>query len=457
MKKKNFWAIMSTLLLIILISILIPSSVIAQGPAADTRRALSTFEQVFRYIEKNYVEEIDPEVLLEGALTGLFESLDDPHSAYLAERALRSLGDTTEGQFGGVGMYIEKDAAEEGKDAFIRVIAPIQDTPSARLGVRSNDLIVDIAGESTADFTIDEAVNALRGEIGTSVEVKIRRGTREFALSITRTAIEVPTIRYGTVPNSTIGYIRITQFTPFTADRIEEAINEFEATRYKALIVDVRQNPGGLLSSVVDVSGLFLDGGLIVGTSGRNKIENRMYNATKGTKVPTDTPMVVLIDAGSASASEILAGALGDRDRAVLIGQTSFGKGSVQQIRRAGDGAFRLTMSTYYTPSGNYIDKIGIIPDILSEMAELTEDQALAVTELLSARGIEKFVQNRTQIPQQEIDRFVAETARATSLEKNVLEKLVRDEVSRANNIIPVFDLEFDTVLRHAIDYLQSS
>lgn len=445
---------MSTVLLAILISILIPGAVIAQGPSIESRRALSTFSRVFRYVEDNYVEEVDPQVLLEGALAGLFESLDDPHSAYLSATSFRGLTDTTEGRFGGVGLYIQKQVAEDGGDAFIEVVAPIEGTPSDKLGLRSNDLIIEIEDKSTADFTIDDAVDMLRGQVGSAVKVRIRRGSSEFPLSIVRASIEIPTARHAIIPDSGIGYIRIIQFTPFTAARVEDAIEEFTDSGYEALIVDVRQNPGGLLSSVVDVSSLFLDGGLVVGTSGRNPLENRMHNATSGSIVSQSIPIAVLIDKGSASASEIFAGALGDRNRAVIIGQISFGKGSVQQIKQAGSGAFRLTMSRYYTPDGNYIDKIGIIPDIISEPDELTEEQTADITMLLSDRRVEKFVNNRPQVNTTEIDRFIAEIVNTTSLTGTIVSRLVRSELLSVNNVTPVFDLEFDMMLQRAIEHL---
>lgn len=462
MKKNKLRIIVPTILVVVLallaLTLLIPGAVTAQGRMSlKSQRALSTFSEVFQYIERNYVDEVDPQVLLEGALAGLFESLDDPHSAYLSDVSIRDLSDTTEGKFGGVGLYIQKQIAEGEEAAFIEVIAPIEGTPSSRLGIRSKDLIIEIDGESTADFTIDDAVGVLRGRVGTPAQVLIRRKTREFPISITRASIEIPTIRHGLVPSSSIGYIRIIQFTPFTADRVADAIKEFANANYQSLIVDVRQNPGGLLSSVIDVSNLFLDGGLIVGTSGRNAIENNAHNAKAGALVEKDISIIVLIDSGSASASEIFAGALGDRDRAVIMGQTSFGKGSVQQIREAGEGAFRLTTSRYYTPDGNYIDNIGIVPDIASEAEEFTEEQEADLTIILSKGRVEKFVNDRAKVSEQEVSRFIAEIVSATSLRNHTIEKLVRDEILRVNNITPVFDIEFDAVLRQAIEYLVSN
>ena len=456
MKNNNFWMITSAVLLAILISILVPGAVTAQNPS-ETNRALLTFERIFRYIENNYVDEVDPQTLLEGALSGLFDSLDDPHSTYLTDVDMRGLNDTTSGEFGGVGMYITKDTVPEGEDAFIRIIAPIEDTPSDRLGIQSNDLITKIEGEATQDFTIDDAVNRLRGPVGEDVEVEIRRGTYEFVISITRAVIMVPTIRYALIPNSSIGYIRIIQFTPFTVERVQDTIAEFKAAQYQKLIVDVRQNPGGLLSSVVDVSDLFLSGGTIVGTSGRNQLENRVFNAKNNTVVSSDIQVVVLIDQGSASASEIFAGALGDRERATIIGQQSYGKGSVQQVHQVENGAFRLTMSKYYTPSGTYIDKVGIIPDILAESETLTEEQTADITELLSKRRIQNFVDGRQEISDRETNRFITEIVDSTSLDSRTIGKLVRDEVLRSNNTRAIFDLEYDQVLQEAIRHLEKS
>ena len=447
-----------------LVAVLVPGNVIAQGSQFETERALTKFARVFRFIKGNYVDDIDADVLLEGALEGLLDSLDDPNSGYIKDEALRRLEDTTSGSFGGVGMYISKQPDnEDGQAGYIEVIAPIEDTPADRLGVRAKDVIVEIDGTDTVDMTIDDAVNALRGPPGTSVDVRFARGASRFNIDIVRTVIQVPVVRWGYIgpdegesSGGGIGYIRIIQFTPFTHQNMLEAIREFEAAGYSGLIVDVRQNPGGLLSAAVDVSGLFLDGGLVVGTTGRNDAEVRRYNANRGKAVEDDIELVVLVDAGSASASEIFAGAMKDYDRGVIIGEKTFGKGSVQQIRPVDPGAFRLTMSLYYTPSGTYIDDVGIIPDIIAAPPELTEEQTNDLAEILRDRVVEGFIDNRTDINPNEIDRFVAEQIAQGSLTEAQLRKLIKDEQSRVRNVVLPYDLEYDLVLQKGVQHLRS-
>ena len=460
-KKTSFLVVISTVFFVLLVAVLIPCSAIAQGSGAKTQQALADFSRVFRFIQDNYVEEIDPDVLLEGALEGLLNSLDDPHSSYIRAEGLRSLQDTTSGEFGGVGMYISKrqrteDGDENGDAPYIEVVSPIADTPADRLGVRANDLIVEIDGQDTIEMSIDDAVNALRGTPGSRVEVRILRGTYTFDLEIMREIIEIPSIRSAYIDEHNIGYIRIIQFTPFAYESMTESINGFATEGYQSLIIDVRQNPGGLLSSAVDVASLFLDGKFIVGTSGRNQDEIRRYTSVSGRAIPDSIDIIVLIDEGTASASEILAGALKDHERATLIGEKTFGKGSVQQVRTVDPGAFRLTMSLYYTPQGSYIDEVGIIPDIIVEDDEFNDEQAMDYTDLLRERVVEKFVNGRQTISEDEIQAFITERLNTTTLTERHLRKLVKDEILRAQNILPVFDLEYDTVLQRAVEYISS-
>ena len=457
MKKNNFWIATTLVLLVVLIAVCLPGDALAQG--TTTQEALALFAQVFRFVENNYVDEIDPQLLLDGALKGLLDSLEDPHSAFLNNLALRDLDDTTSGKFGGVGMYISKpdnsEEEEEEGELYIEIIAPIEGTPSDRIGIRAGDIILEIEGDSTANMKIDEAVSALRGRPGSEVAILIRRANFTFPLRIKREIIEVPTIRSAIIPEHNIGYIRIIQFTPFTAERIIDTIQDFERDNYRSLIIDIRQNPGGLLSASVKVADIFLNEGLIVGTTGRNQRENQEFYATTGAAVADGIQMVVLIDKGSASASEIFAGALKDHGQALIVGETSYGKGSVQQIRRVGDGGIRLTMSRYYTPNGSYIDDRGIAPDIVVEDTDLTDQQIQDYTELLTSGAIENFVNNRTTIDQSEINSFVLDQQESSALTNRYLQKLVRDEVNRASNNRQVYDLEFDLALQRAVELLK--
>lgn len=449
-----FWTGLGTVMIIVVLALAVTPAVFAQS-RTQSERLLNLFEDVFQFVEDNYVDEVDPNILIEGALRGLFESLDDPHSAYLDEDELRGLTDTTSGEFGGVGMYISKDSAGEDATDFILVQSPIEDTPAFRAGVRAGDLITAVDGESTIEMSIDEAVEAIRGPAGSTVLISILRGQRSrIELEIERAIVEVPTVKYAMIePN--IGFLRIIQFTPHTVERFNEALGFFEQNDYTSMIIDVRSNPGGLLSAVIDVADLFFERGTIVGTAGRDPSENTRVTARPGAEVPSDLPVVVLIDEGSASASEILAGTLQDRRRATLVGETTFGKGSVQQVHMVGDGGFRLTMSRYYLPSGRFIDKVGVDPDVEASDPELTEEQTETYFELLEQDVISEWVSENQRPSDASIDRFVEGLqSDGIDLPEFWLRRMIRDEELYQNNETIIYDLDFDTVLQHAVDMI---
>ncbi len=454
-RERVLWMGVSTVLLAALLVFLVSPNLLAQDQRSESERYMRMFKQVYEFIESNYVDEVDAEKLIEGALKGMFDALDDPHSAYLTEEDMRGLGDTTAGEFGGVGLNISKQPGQGGK-GYIEVVSPIEDTPAHRAGIQSGDLIVEVEGESTSGLRIDEVVDRLRGEIGTEVEVKIQRGENyRFDVTIERDSIEVPTVRRDMIPGD-IGFLRIIQFTPYTADRVADAIDYFEENDYASMIIDLRSNPGGVLNGVINTANLFFSDGEIVGTSGRNPRENQVFSARSGQKVPDDLPIIVLIDGGSASASEILAGALRDRDRALVIGETTYGKGSVQQVRRIGEGGFRLTMSRYYTPAGVYIDKEGIVPDRTVSEASLSDDELEHYARLRNEGLIREFLQEADEPGEDEIAAFIAELQDdGFELPERLLRRLVRDEKNRLDGVTLVYDLDYDPVLQEAVEILR--
>jgi carboxyl-terminal processing protease len=274
---------------------------------------------VFDFIQRNYVVEVEPKVLFEGAMIGMFDSLGDPHSAYMNESEMTDLTDTTQGSFGGVGLYIIKPTRSDGRPPYVEVSSPIEDTPGWRSGINPGDLIIEINGEPTDVLSMDEVLARLRGTPGEVVRLLVRRGERlEFPVTITKEVIEVPTTKFAMIGN--IGYLNLLTFTPMTVDRARDAINEFTSKGYNGIILDLRNNYGGLLNSAVSVTNLFVEGGVVVTTKSRNSTGNAVYNARSRAIVGQDIPMVVLINRGSASASEIVAGALKDRGRAYLVG-----------------------------------------------------------------------------------------------------------------------------------------
>lgn len=443
---------------IILAAVLIVPTVAANGNLSpEEARLLRQFEEVYGFIRDGYVDEVDPETLITGAMEGMFESLDDPHSAYLSREEMRSLTDTTAGEFGGVGLYINKQPPNGGDPRYVEVVSPIEGTPAYHAGIRGGDLIVAIDGESTESLNIDEVVDTLRGRPQSDVTVTIRRGKAdEFDVTLTRDTIEVPTVREAMISDG-VAYLRIVQFTPHTAERVEEAIEFFEQEGYRKMIIDLRGNPGGLLNAVVEVSDLFLDGGLVVGTRGRVKSESQRFTVDSGTEVSEDTVIAILIDKGSASASEIMAGALGDRERAVLIGETTYGKGSVQQVRGLLNGGFRLTMSRYYTPDGTYIDKKGIEPHIEMQPPQLSEEEEEAAVELMRENRIGSWAAENSDVSDAEAADFIdALLQEGYDLPRWYLERAVDSELSRQQREDPVYNLEHDVVLRQTLELLQS-
>ncbi len=327
----------------------------------DIYKELEIFSEGLAVIEKKYVEDESPEDLIYGAMRGMLFSLDS-YSQFLTPEDYKNLLIETEGQFGGLGIEITI------RDSLLTIVSPIEDTPAWQAGVKAGDIIVKIEGKLTKGITLNEAVKKLRGKPGTDVTITIlREKTRKLQdITITRGVIKIKDIKRSLVLEKAIGYVRIAEFRETTAKDLGKALDKLQKKGLKALIIDVRNNPGGLLTSAIDISSKFLKTGkVIVSTKSRDKSEST-YKSLPFQKKYLDIPIVVLINKGSASGSEIVAAALRENSRAVLLGETTFGKGSVQTIIPLSDGsAMRLTTSKYYTPSGKTIHDKGIEPDIV--------------------------------------------------------------------------------------------
>lgn len=330
---------------------------------------LRMFAEVFGRIKSAYVEPVTDEQLLEDAIRGMVAGLD-PHSSYLAPDDFGSLQESTSGRFGGLGIEVGM------KDGFIHVISPIDDTPASRAGLQSGDLIIKIDDTPVQGMGLSEAVDLLRGEIGTSVRLSIMRDSADapFEVEIERAAIKSSSVKSRLLADG-YGYVRISQFQANTGEELNSAIAKVsEAQPLKGLVVDLRNNPGGVLQAAVDVSDAFLNEGRIVYTEGRLERSELSFDANADTAVPMETPVIVLINGGSASASEIVAGALQDQQRAVILGTQSFGKGSVQTILPLSeDRGVKITTARYFTPSGRSIQAQGIVPDVVVERRSLTD------------------------------------------------------------------------------------
>ena len=335
--------------------------------SADTFRQLDLFGEVFEQVHENYVSNPDDSDMIKGAIDGMLDTLD-PHSSYMTAEDFQTMQEQTRGSFAGLGIQVTMD--NEGPDkGYIKVIAPIDDTPAARAGMQTDDLIVEIDGEPVMGMSIDEAISKLKGEKGTKVDIKVVRNREEdgFDLTLIRDIVTVASV--SSRAEGDLGYIRISAFSEQTEDGLQKALKDLNKEipgGPKGIVLDLRSNPGGLLDQSVAVADAFLEGGEIVSTRGRRARDTLREMGTPGDKL-NGKPIIVLINGGSASASEIVAGALQDRNRALLLGTKSFGKGSVQTViplQNGLQGALRLTTAKYYTPSGRSIQATGIVPDI---------------------------------------------------------------------------------------------
>ena len=347
--------------------LVIPTLTTAQSSSKeDTYRQLGLFGDIFQRVRESYVDEVEDSELIEAAITGMLTSLD-PHSSFLNTENFSDMKEQTKGRFGGLGVEI---TMEQG---MVKVVSPIDDTPAARAGLQPEDFLIAVDEESIIGMQLSEAVDRLRGKVGSKVKIKVQRGqTEPFDVTIVRDFIKIRSVRSEIFDG--IGYVRITTFSEQTTPGLMEAVDDFfktEGDSLKGIVLDLRNNPGGLLTEAVSVSDAFLEEGEIVSTRGRHSGDGSHIYAKPG-DIARGLPMVVLINSGSASASEIVAGALKDHGRAIILGTRSFGKGSVQSvIPISNSSAIRLTTARYYTPSGISIQARGIVPDIEVELARI--------------------------------------------------------------------------------------
>ena len=383
MKRKNSFKYILTITVVILLNI---SNKVYSQNIDKLYEKIDLFAEVLEKIQNEYVEEVDQAEIIDSAINGALQSLD-PFSAYMNPKVFEESQSETSGEFGGLGIEVSMESG------VIIVIAPIDDTPASKAGIKAGDYIVKINGEQVQGKTLMEAVNLMRGPVGTSIEITVRRkGLRKAKIfKITREIIEIKSVISKIVDNK-VGYLRLRAFNENSSSQLKKEISKIEKNKkLVGYILDLRNNPGGLLSQAVIISDFFLNDGEIVSTKGRKKRENRKFFAKKGDKID-GKPLIVLINNGSASASEIVAGALQDQKRAILLGETTFGKGSVQSIIPLKNrGAIRLTISKYYLPSGKSISEVGVVPDIKVEEEDeefsintITDNQLNYAIKLLS-------------------------------------------------------------------------
>ena len=365
--------------LIALLTLLILPFSLKTEEDKNVYKYLQLFGEAFEQIKNNYVEDVTSKDLIESAIEGMLSSLD-PHSTYLNYDELNELKVQTKGEFGGLGIEVTLE------NGFVKVIAPIDDTPADKAGIKSGDLITHLDDEPVLGMTLSEAVTIMRGKVGSKIKLTINRNENEnLQIFITRAIIQLKAVK-ARVENN-IGYIRVSSFNQKVDRQIINSIKDFKKEKLIGYVLDLRNNPGGLLDQAVNVTDIFLEKGEIVSTRGRNGKQGSRYNAVKN-DLTGGLPLIVLINQGSASASEIVAGALQDHKRAIIMGTKSFGKGSVQTIIPSGDEvALKLTTAKYYTPLGRSIQKTGIDPDILVEQVELKKVDGLSTRKESDLRG----------------------------------------------------------------------
>jgi carboxyl-terminal processing protease len=386
-----------------------------QPSDVESLDALRAFIEVYEHIKGEYVEEIDDQTLLNYAINGMLTKLD-PHSGYLKPRDVSSLRDSTSGSFGGIG--IEMDVV----DGLIEVIAPIDDSPASRAGILAKDIITHVDDEPVRDISLQEAIEILRGPLGSAVTLGILREVegqpQEVTVSLERAVIRVTSVKHEMLPHG-IGYLRISQFQNRTGPDLIKAIGNLQSQgELNGLILDLRNNPGGVLSAAIEVTDAFIDQGLIVSTKSRDEFLDSKYEATNAT-VLANEPIVVLINGGSASAAEIVAGALQDHERAVLIGTPSFGKGSVQTILALENKyALKLTTALYYTPNGRSIQATGIQPTI-----QVSEGEAL--------------IESDTRIREADLPKHLENASKQSGNSEKIVDRLTEDnQLLHAYNLL---------------------
>lgn len=412
-----------------------PKSASAQENQAnneETYRLLNLFGDVFERVRADFVEELTDEELIEAAIAGMLTSLD-PHSSFMNAKKYKAMQVQTRGRFGGIGIEITME------NGLVKVVSPIDETPAHRAGIMAGDLITQLEGERVLGLTLVQAVEKMRGKVGTNIKLRVRRkGVEDFDVTITRAIVKIRAVR--SHMDGYVGYLRITSFSSQASDGVKKAIGKFReevGEKLQGVIIDLRNNPGGLLDQAVKISDMFLEQGEIVSTRSRQVEDTSRFNARKG-DLTNGLPLVVLINGGSASASEIVAGALQDHKRAILLGTRSFGKGSVQTIiPLSTQGAMRLTTARYYTPSGRSIQAVGIEPDIVVELANIESLASKPTTREADLRGA---LENSAADPAKGIDDI-------TKGDKSKESKRQDYQLDRAQDLIRGIDLFSDKIV----------
>ncbi len=424
---------------------------------------MQKLELLYRIVDRDFLFDIDHKNVYEEMAKGLFEGLKDEYSAYIVSKESSDFSEETTGKYSGIGSYISKNYLEyrdftRPETYMINITSVFPGSPAEQAGLISGDLISHIDGESVDDLEAEEASARLKGKPGTVVTLTIVRGKVSFDVDVVRQTVQIPTVSSDLIEED-IGYLQITQFTDSTAQQVYDEFIRMDLEALSSLIIDLRNNPGGIVDSTLRIADMILDDGKIVQIHAKDETKQRVYVASEDLVVPKDLQIVLLVNGGSASSSEILAGALRDNDRATLIGTTTYGKGLIQIVSPFGDGYYTLTWSQYQTPNGNDIHKIGIPVDIEIKGTMVEEEQMEAYLEFISTDLTSSFVEDHPEGTAEDYRLYLDQTVpKETGISEEVFRLVLRREYLK--NIPfddrPVADVEFDAVLKRAVDYIRN-
>lgn len=473
---------LSTIIIVVLLTALLSQAAAATGidermiPAFLTKSPYSTsfsqdeianniqrLELLYRLVERDFLFDIDHKAVYESMAKSLFTALGDEYSAYIVSKEASDFSEDTTGTYGGIGAYISKHYLEyrdfsKPNTYWINISSVFPGSPAESAGLRSGDLISHIDGEAVDDWEADQASKALKGKPDTPVVLTVVRGSSTFEVTVIRKIVSVPTVSVDWI-GSDIFYLRITQFTTRTAEQVEKELSKALQKNFGAFILDLRENPGGIVETTLNIADMFLSNETIVSVSSKNESNNHTYVASNKTLIDPKVPVVVLVNKGSASSSEILSGALKDNGRATLIGSTTYGKGLIQIVSPFGDGYYTITTSQYRTPNGNDIHKVGIPVDIEIEELHIGEEEMEEYMEFLNSKVIENFIEEHPTFSEQNVNLFFETVVGENPpFDKEIYRLLLRREylAQMPTDERPIADVEYDRVLKRAVEFLRT-
>ena len=424
-------------------------------------RDMATLERLYQYVNNNFLYDIDYDAVYEAMANALFEALDDKYTYYVKAEESHDYAEEVSGVYGGLGIYFSKtyvdyqDPEDESTQyAIISQVFP--GTPAAKAGLKAGDYIIEIDGESVVELEADECAHRMKGEVGSSVELTIRRKESTFTISLNRARIVVPTVEYEMIDGKT-AYLRILEFSSNTTQSIGEALTELSKKNMQKLIIDLRDNPGGDVDATLEIANMFIKGSKLLSVSYKDVSRNVTYVATDKILVSPDVEIAILVNGGTASSAEIFSSAMKDNGRAEIFGTTTYGKGVMQVVSSFGDAYTSVTTANFVGPSGNKIHEVGVEPDYVVEELTVEEDEIEAYTELLNSKAVEKFVDENPDFNDMNIRKF-AEQYASTGIGKDVLSAVARNEyLARMDyDDRPLVDVVYDPVSKAAYDFLQT-